>query len=455
MANPRRSSNLMATETIQGAQATAADPTRAPKTAKGREAVVLNILKKITSTVVTDDAERSSLTSAIDEVVAVISQENNHAGAAMNWKPVIEPPSFGTEANKHVNAKASGIFICDGDTADYLIWLQRINNACKGFTPEKWLETLAAHSAGRLLKVLTYFQDEYRETKQIDPQEIINRTAFAFGVALNALDAQEKLRKIRLDPKDDVLTIAAKIWSLTEVAVREHAKEDQVRTRELLGRQSFMGCLPNLLHEELKRITRNRAQAGEAEMDFRELTKQAQKLTTIGGFSLRSGTMNRIRPEESDEEGEVNYIPQGGQDTRLGSHLNKYPYVRDEHSNQRRPTYQHPRYTRDQHRRSGGIHVLEIEDQMDGVNLNMDVNVVEDLTADGVIYAVDTKFGRKKIYSGSLGVGRGECLKCGSADHFMNGRGSESCPYKQEPLVARCTSCHKGGHNATLCVRKN
>ena len=359
----------------------------------------------------------------------------------LNWKSDITPPNFGNATALSVRPKDAGIVISDGSNIGFSLWIERINRTCNGVTMKVWLDTLANHAAGRLLESITHFQRIYEQEGHLDPLELINRCELSFGPALNANHAAELLRNIRLRQGEDILALECRIKNLAAVAVREHEEDEKKAARERISCEALIHALPEPLKSEVQRTIRDRARNGRMRFSFTELSRECHRLSTIGGFHLRTGAIRTLN--ESDEDYVSQVRPAMREVTRShGSFFRKSePQVPAVPSGSKLQVIDYS---------------CDDETSEEGANVSADDSILDQDELDGIIYFIKDKQGkRRRLFSGDLGVGRDECLKCASKGHRYRGPGSQNCPYYKDPILPKCSKCGRGGHNPLKCLRGN
>ena len=385
----------------------------------------------------------------------------------LQHKSAIPGPVLGNSTDIDIKARDRGIYICDGESTDFATWMSRINNACYGLTAEKWLEVAARHATGRLLTVLMHWQRTIADGNKATPQEIINRCDLTFGRSLTPSQAEEQLRKMKFKPDEDVHLLTARISSIAAMATIELEEPEKTYSRERQSKNALMHACPYELRLELSRQIKERAAAGRVQYTFHELAREAHDLTTRGEFRLQHTPINQVQETRSSDEEDNEQVLNANFARKRFPRKNRFKNTEFRRSNYKykkrnpRKTGNYPRNIRNVDEASEDDSGSETIQEID-VNESTDEEANDEIESDVVseyedacIYNIKTSKGVKRVFTGSLGVSYGECLKCGSPDHFMKGEGSERCPYKKDPLTSKCTKCGKGGHHAFKCHRKN
>lgn len=430
----------------------------APVTAADREALFLGMIHDLYKGLA--DTEGSGITAIaaqaqmdrISRLVRLGQARQQRGVADLAWKSSITMPEFGDNDTLVVKAKENGIYICDGTSNCFRTWMNRINHATKGATPERWLAIASSHSSGDLLRALEIYQRRLNRGEPLEPREIINRCEVSFGPARSPKDAIVQLQSLRLKSGEDITGLEGRIEALVEIAVREHEAEEKEPARERMSIDALLTALPSGLGDELRRKIRQRAENAQTRFRFGQLTQEAHDLVASGGYSLNTRHASQVLDDSNSEDEGVNAVHLGAGYTGTRTAKTEYPFRtnrRSSPSRYRRYPKRRPNY------RSQRINVLTDDagepELLEGPNIEVDINILES-DEDDFVYKVDTAHGRRTFSGSSLGVSRNECLKCASTEHRVSGPGSENCPYYNDKITSKCPSCHRGGHSASRCV---
>ena len=362
-----------------------------------------------------------------------------------------------------INGKNFKCFIYSGDPPVPSLchqWLDRFNIACEGKTEKQWFSMLKMYSEGNLLSTLSAWESEGHKT----PKVIIPWIERMFGGLIPPHTARRRLSLLERKPNETVTALDVRITALAKMATLEDPLNVRTMNLDMLRKATLLRVVPTIIKNDFLERELARVERGDDEFSYRDTVHELQFIavkyqdSNSRKVNLLEADSNPITHPDSDPEefietkveneldgdeydDQINYLGTRG---KVTSRRFKGNYQK--RGNERRKDY---------HRRSGRVYrVTEDAEANEGVAFACDEDLLK--YDDDTVFVVKTADGRgARIYSAELNVEKDACFKCGRQGHKMYGPGSEFCPYKNEPLQSRCTTCNCGGHRPDICKSKN
>ena len=382
-------------------------------------AAILQLVVKLTQCMTKPESEaRNAEIREIANTIEGFKEQAAESGRRVETRkfdiPISKMPELGENDNCIIKPKELGISTLRysrENSKEVIAWLSRVASVCKGRTKRVWLETLARSVTGDIyLDIL-----EFQEDETLEVMDITSRIEHKWGDVLTPREAQAKLTKFPpIRSGKEVVHKLEEVETLAKWACRNDTKEQRAYKVPDLTVAVFRRCIP---HSALTSITdRNDLliQMGSPEYGVADWKREIVRYFRQN-VELMAESQTMRKGEES-----INKVHQSGQYT---------PYANN------------GEYTPENDYRNEPQGGSATAVQGSGINF-LDAPKVQ--FAEGIC----------RIFPATVGVERDECMKCGSKEHFMKGKGSENCPYRRDKLVEKCNRCQRGGHESSKCIRR-
>ena len=363
-------------------------------------------------------------------------------------------PNAADRSEEPVNGKACRLFTYKGEPpnlTECLTWLDRIATACKQRNKTIWFQTLERYADGNLLGTLRIWKSE----GHTDPDIITPWIEKLFGGILRPAEATRQLASLDRKGNESLNSMSVRISELALMATRGDPVESRTFNKENLSKGTLLRITPAQYKNDFLERENARVFRGENPYSYRETVLELAQIW-VKYEELNKGKGVHALGEETVESSEDEIEPENAEDQASVYYVNHRSGHRSGHRRVYRPNYKNNFRFKNAGRRRGHVRAVEEEEYED----ELPVLEIDDENLlhydDDSIYYVRTNDGRRgRVYANDLNVEPNACFKCGRQGHKMFGPGSETCPFKNEPLKSKCPICKCGGHRPEICLSKN